>query len=396
METRPLPQLDYRSQILMPLIVVSCIMALAMSWIFYVAQDLIEAGERKVQIEQTRYRIGAILSAVVDAEAGQRGYLLTGRTQFLEPYDAAVRNSGKLRADLALAGQAFPAIASQTQRITSLIEQKLRIIRDSLNLERNAGAYAPHLRLAKDRGKPVMDQIRLATASADAALVSEAGRVERKIGNRSKQLALATLLILMLIVSILYWSYKRTIWLFEHAVENIERAEKLGHIAMHDALTHLPNRRNFDEYLAKVHAQAARAHKQFALFYMDLDGFKLINDRFGHDAGDDALLATITRFTNILRESDYLARIGGDEFTLIVQDYKEQKELVILAGRIINALDKPIMSLAGQDIWMGVSIGIATYPRHAQDINDLVASADGAMYQAKISGKNQYCFAPQT
>ena len=165
---------------------------------------------------------------------------------------------------------------------------------------------------------------------------------------------------------------------------------------MHDALTHLPNRRNFDEYLNKVHAQAARTKKQYALFYMDLDGFKLINDRFGHDAGDDALLATITRITAILRESDFLARVGGDEFALVVQDYKEQKELVILAGRIISALDKPIMSMAGQDIWMGVSIGISTYPKHAMNVNDNVASADGAMYQAKISGKNQYGFAPQT
>jgi diguanylate cyclase (GGDEF)-like protein len=396
MENGPLTQLNHRKQILMPLIIVSLIMVATMGWVFYVAQDLIKVGERKVQIEETRYKISGILNTVVDAETGQRGYLLTGRSEFLEPYDAAVKNTDRILADLESARAAFTNLDAPLERVSILIKQKFRIIERSLNLEPYSGAYAPHLRLAKDEGRRVMNEIRLKLRAADDALVKEGKEIERKIVSRLKQLALAAFVILLLIVSILYWSYKRTVWLFEHAVENIERAEKLRHIAMHDALTHLPNRRNFDEYLNKVHAQAARTKKQYALFYMDLDGFKLINDRFGHDAGDDALLATITRITAILRESDFLARVGGDEFALIVQDYKEQKELVILAGRIISALDKPIMSMAGQDIWMGVSIGISTYPKHAKNVNDIVASADGAMYQAKISGKNQYGFAPQT
>jgi diguanylate cyclase (GGDEF)-like protein len=396
METLPKTELNHRKQILMPLMIVSIIMVAAMGWVFYVATILIELGERKVIIDETRYKVSSILNTMVDAETGQRGYLLTGRTQFLEPYDAAVKNTDRILTDLETTRAVFPKLEAPLTRLAVLIRQKFQIIQDSLNLELNSGAYAPHLRLAKDQGRRVMDEIRLILKSTDDALVKESKQIEHEIVSRLKQLALATFVIVLLIVSILYWSYKRTIWLFEHAVENIERAERLGHIAMHDALTQLPNRRNFDEYLNKVHAQASRAKKQYAVFYMDLDGFKLINDRFGHDAGDDALLATITRITAILRDSDYLARVGGDEFTLIVQDYKEQKELVILAGRIISALDKPIMSIAGQDIWMGVSIGISTYPKHAENVNDIVAGADGAMYQAKISGKNQYGFAPQT
>lgn len=396
METRATTELKHRKQILMPLIIVSMIMVAAMGWVFYVAQNLIELGERKVVIDETRYQVSGILNTMIDAETGQRGYLLTGRTQFLEPYEAAVKNIDRIQADLEAARSAFPNLAAPIKRLSVLIGQKFEIIEKSLNLELNSGAYAPHLRLAKDQGRRVMDEIRLILKSTDDTLLKESKEIEGKIISRLKQLALAAFVVVLLIVSLLYWSYKRTIWLLEHAVEHSERAERLGHIAMHDALTQLPNRRNFDAYLAKVHAQASRAKKQYAVFYMDLDGFKLINDRFGHDAGDDALLATITRFTAILRDSDYLARVGGDEFTLIVQDYKEQKELVILAGRIIAALDKPIMSIAGQDIWMGVSIGISTYPKHAQNVNDIVAGADGAMYQAKISGKNQYGFAPQT
>ena len=396
METRPQPQLDYRSQILTPLIIASMVMVAAMGWVFYVAQNLITLGERKVAIEETRYKISAILNTVIDAETAQRGYLLTGRTQFLEPYDSAVKNTPQILTALQQASNAFPVLKPRLERLAALIQQKLRIIARSLVVESNAGAYAPHLRLARDNGKAVMDEIRQVAKVSDQALVDQSRQIEGDIHSRLIQLLLAAFVIVLLIVSLLYWSYERTIWLFEQAVENIERANGLGHIAMHDALTHLPNRRNFDEFLSKVHAQAVRTKKLYAVFYMDLDGFKLINDQFGHAAGDDALVATIVRISDILRESDFLARVGGDEFTLIVQDYKEQKELVILALRIISALDRPIMSIDGQSIWMGVSIGIATYPKHATQAEEIVASADEAMYQAKTSGKNQYCFAPQT
>lgn len=190
MENGPLTQLNHRKQILMPLIIVSLIMVAAMGWVFYVAQNLIEVGERKVQIEETRYKISGILNTVIDAETGQRGYLLTGRTEFLEPYEAAVKNIDRIQADLYTARSAFPNLDAPMSRLSVLIGQKFEIIERSLNLELNSGAYAPHLRLAKDQGRRVMDEIRLLLKSADDALVKEGKQIERKIISRLKQLAL--------------------------------------------------------------------------------------------------------------------------------------------------------------------------------------------------------------
>jgi len=122
---------------------------------------------------------------------------------------------------------------------------------------------------------------------------------------------------------------------------------------------------------------------------MDLDGFKLINDQFGHDAGDDALIGAVTKINHVLRDSDFIARVGGDEFALVAHNFNDSSELLILANRIIQALKEPVIAIAGRDVFMGISIGIAIYPDQVKSIKSLISAADEAMYKAKSTGKNQ-------
>ena len=158
--------------------------------------------------------------------------------------------------------------------------------------------------------------------------------------------------------------------------------------ALHDNLPGLPNRLYFNLRLDYILARAARQQAGFALFYLDLDDFKPINDQFGHKAGDMALAEVGRRLQGALRRSDTVARVGGDEFMAIVEDLTEPAEACAVAGKLVDAVRTPIR-MAEHDILLGASIGISFFPRSGHDADQLVRSADQAMYHAKTRGKNR-------
>lgn len=164
--------------------------------------------------------------------------------------------------------------------------------------------------------------------------------------------------------------------------------EKLTQMALHDQLTALPNRRNFFDKLEFSLFSARRIKAVVALLFIDLDGFKKINDSFGHALGDHVLKEVGRRLCANIRESDTAARMGGDEFTVILNHLKKVEDASYVAEKIIKAINQPI-ELDGTICNIGASIGIAIYPDHAESINDLIIAADSAMYQAKANGKNK-------
>jgi diguanylate cyclase (GGDEF)-like protein len=173
---------------------------------------------------------------------------------------------------------------------------------------------------------------------------------------------------------------------------NERRAERhVNFLAYHDSLTGLPNRTLFIERLEHHIARARRGGVQIAVLFMDLDGFKLINDSLGHDVGDLLLKAVSDRLTSVLRESDTVARLGGDEFTAIVSDVDSEGQISAAARRVLAELTSPVV-VNGQEVFVGVSIGIAVYPNDGRDVRTLLRSADMAMYRAKESGRNNYQF----
>ena len=162
--------------------------------------------------------------------------------------------------------------------------------------------------------------------------------------------------------------------------------EELQRLANYDSLTGLPNRNLFYDRLNHAISQARRRQSEFALLFLDLDRFKSINDALGHDVGDELLQYVASRLRGIVRECDTLVRMGGDEFTLIVEDLNDEESPQKVAQKIIDALVSPFR-LCGRDLFVSASIGIALYPRDATQTDTLIRNADTAMYLAKEQGK---------
>lgn len=166
--------------------------------------------------------------------------------------------------------------------------------------------------------------------------------------------------------------------------------EQLRHQAQVDDLTGLPNRRYLSDRLSQSIEAARRESKMVGLLFVDLDGFKLVNDSFGHVAGDLLLAEVGKRLKSSTRSSDTLARIGGDEFTVILNQIKSRDNAEKAADNLLKSLAAPFR-IEGHEITIGASIGISIFPDHVCDNDDLLQQADSAMYAAKRSGKNRIC-----
>lgn len=167
--------------------------------------------------------------------------------------------------------------------------------------------------------------------------------------------------------------------------------ERLLHEARHDGLTGLPNRAVAEDRLEQALARADRRKKSFAVFCIDLDGFKAVNDELGHDAGDEVLRTVAVSLRGRIRHSDTLARIGGDEFLAIIDECASDAAARAVANSLIDSLKSPIV-LEGRPLVLSASIGIAMYPADGQNAAQLKRNADQAMYRAKSQGGGQGCF----
>lgn len=173
--------------------------------------------------------------------------------------------------------------------------------------------------------------------------------------------------------------------LLRDVTERHTQQEEMRHLATHDQLTGLANRTLLMEALNRSLALAARQGRRVGLLFLDLDGFKPVNDHFGHGTGDCLLQAVANRLLSSIRKSDTLCRQGGDEFVLLVPEVEDLAQLVSLAEKLLLSLQEPYPDLPS-GITIGASIGVACWPEHAEDADGLLDAADNAMYQAKHQG----------
>jgi diguanylate cyclase (GGDEF)-like protein/PAS domain S-box-containing protein len=172
----------------------------------------------------------------------------------------------------------------------------------------------------------------------------------------------------------------------------MRQAEKeLHQLSHHDPLTGFPNRLLFNDRLDQVLERAAREKQRCALLFLDLDGFKVINDTLGHSSGDLLLQSIASRLKGALRRSDTAARLGGDEFVVIMADIAHAEDGAYLARKLLETIAAPI-ELVGERITMSASVGLSVYPDDGADRHALLKAADTAMYHAKAQGRNRYCF----
>ncbi len=166
---------------------------------------------------------------------------------------------------------------------------------------------------------------------------------------------------------------------------------RLQKLATHDELTKIPNRRLFQERLQHALYRAHRHNQLLGILYLDLDDFKDVNDSLGHEIGDLLLKAVAERLLECVRENDTVSRIGGDEFTIILEDAYQLEDIVTVAERIIETIAKPF-TLDGHECTVTISIGISVYPDDDRNWQALIKKSDAAMYRAKRLGKNNYQF----
>jgi len=170
-----------------------------------------------------------------------------------------------------------------------------------------------------------------------------------------------------------------------------EGNERLFHLAHYDSLCDLPNRLLFYDRLKQAISRSRRADNRIAVMFMDLDGFKQVNDEFGHGVGDELLQQVSKRIVSILRDTDTIARIGGDEFTLIINDISSISSIESIAEKILSEIQESY-TLHDHVFSISASIGISLFPDDSDDMNMLVKQADIAMYKAKKEGKNRFKF----
>ncbi|TFB08416.1 diguanylate cyclase [Candidatus Atribacteria bacterium MT.SAG.1] len=177
------------------------------------------------------------------------------------------------------------------------------------------------------------------------------------------------------------------------AIERKQAEEKLKFLSLYDYLTKLPNRVLFYDRMKQEIAYARREQKKFSLMFLDLDNFKKVNDKFGHDVGDQFLQKVAKRFSTLLRKSDTICRLGGDEFIILLPRLTQPRENTIdVALKVLNSLNEPF-SIRDNKIYITTSIGIALYPDDGEEGEILIKSADKAMYLAKKEGPNNYHWA---
>jgi diguanylate cyclase (GGDEF)-like protein/PAS domain S-box-containing protein len=190
--------------------------------------------------------------------------------------------------------------------------------------------------------------------------------------------------------SLLGDNMRESLWILVDITQSKSNEQTLEAVAQHDELTRLPNRRLLQEGLLSAIATARRTGGQIAICYLDLDGFKTVNDQYGHTAGDQVLRVCAERMTDCVRANDLVTRVGGDEFVLLLCEYGADLDYATVLERILSEVKRPIALDEGNSVVVKASIGVSFYPQQGDQVDTLVTLADAAMYEAKTRGKDRY------
>lgn len=206
------------------------------------------------------------------------------------------------------------------------------------------------------------------------------------------QLLMLSLVSGLVLITVLILVLRKTHDLFQEREAGLLKTQQvLERVAYHDGLTRLPNRHLLLDRLRQSLASAQRHGHRLALCFIDLDGFKPVNDQHGHEAGDHLLIEIARLLSNGVRQVDTVARLGGDEFVLLLPDFDHVTQIEEILDRLLQAVSQPV-AYGSERLQVGMSIGIALYPDHADSGEKLIERADQAMYLAKRSGKNRWVF----
>jgi diguanylate cyclase (GGDEF)-like protein len=360
--------------------------------IFFVLEviDLRKAINELRANEVARIEIRSLLVDLLDAETGQRGYILTGDERYLASY-AKGRNAVRARLKkLVVVSRDEERFAAAVRELSVIGASKLDELERTVQLKKRSDGAAALEVVMNDFGRHKMEQARkVIDRELDRYRVARDQTIA-EINKRLSRMAILLVLILSAVVSLAVLTWRS---LAGATRKNNDLARRLAQEALHDALTRLANRRFFDMWAHKLLARHGRDGTRFALMLIDLDGFKKVNDSFGHATGDEVLKEVAVRFQASLRSGEFLARLGGDEFAVIIDAEVSNPDVARLGRRLINSLST---SLAPglPDGAVGASIGVAYFPQHGAHLDALAGAADKALYESKSGGRGMVSFAP--
>jgi diguanylate cyclase (GGDEF)-like protein len=316
----------------------------------------------------------------LDRQTGLTEYVATHKLVFLEPYSnfqvRIVEATAQVRANLRVLGLT-DAIQMQ-QEVEDLQSQWERTVARPLL----SNPRSPHALEIAIRGRVLTDRMRL-ILNRMTVVVSEDRNATASETRRF-------VLILVIGSSILAGALAVIAFFLERERASAQRkyTSTLEAQATRDPLTGLLNRRKFEELLDRAILMAERYHATVALLFLDLDGFKEINDKHGHDAGDHVLRTVSRRLLEALRSTDAIARLGGDEFTVMLPSVHGLREAERVAEKLVDRVAEPIPLEGGRQVNVTASVGISVYPGDATSPDAIMKHADEAMYLAKRAGKN--------
>lgn len=324
---------------------------------------------------RARHLIQALM-LIQDAETGQRGFLLTGRDEYLHPYLQALRQIDRGLATL----QRDYAHADNARSVTAAIEQEARAkfseLQQTIELRRRLGLEAALPVVLQDTGKRLMDAIR---ADINQLLEVEQATIDRSALRQSAAARHTVHLWAVAAAVMLLPAGGCLILAFREVRQGRREGARLAHASSHDALTGLLNR---PALLARLDAALAHRPQEVGLLYLDLNGFKAINDDLGHAVGDRLLVEVARRLEVTLRPIDTIARLGGDEFVVLVEACTSPRFLDALAARVESALGALRLTERG-DTRIGASVGTAWSLLDGPSATGLLEAADAAMYRRK-------------
>jgi len=336
-----------------------------------------------------RIEIRNVLVDLLDAETGQRGFILTGQESYLDPY---YRGKNHIRESIRKAQQSIrpeEQPVADFPKIMLLAEQKLEELDRTIVLKKRGDSAAVLEVVKRGYGKSAMDDARQLIQRNIEQLQLQRNRAIDNLDARLRRTAVLLVLILAVVsaLAVHAWrSMSKTIRI------NDNLAQTLAREASYDALTGLPNRRFFDRWARQLLNKHRRDRGTFTLLFVDLDGFKKVNDSLGHLVGDDVLKEAATRLQASLRDGEFLARLGGDEFGLLIEGDVSRKDLEQLGQRLIESLSPKLHGRLA-DGAVGASIGVSRFPHNGSDIEALTEAADEALYRAKDGGRGIVSFA---
>lgn len=356
------------------------------------ASNTLQRVQRQTDFNSAVPTLRSIIETLLSAEAAQRAFLLTGHENFLATY---AEDMATLKKHAEATQKLFPVDSYETRqldRVGYLVQQKHAEMDQAVRVFQKGDSAAAVASVKDKVWVGHTHEIRTALN----ATINKGQQEQKELTRHIAEGAQRAQILLIIAVSLLVLVLALAIYQVRTMVRaNTAYLTQLDHDATQDPLTGLSNRRLFTAWLERSVALADRQQRQLAVIFIDLDGFKAVNDTCGHEAGDQLLQRVAVALRQSVRQSDLVARLGGDEFAILAGEGKDSLQL----GHLTERLLKAVVAAASKDSRIvtpvSASIGVAIYPADADTPGNLLDAADAAMYVAKKGGKNQVRFAKE-